>query len=229
MAATKCDPAVSTDVAISPRPRLDLPFQWALGESIRALPPSVQDHVLQSPGTVVLYRGRMRVWRDGGWRGKIAGWLLRVGTLARFMFPETGEEVEFEIEHAVKSHDDGSLSMSWIRTYHFHQVKRRFDALMRFHPTYGPIVLWTGCLGCLQVELCPRVEDNAIVVVSRREWLGVGRFRIPIPGWLKGRPYVRESEEPDGALRIHVEIHNTLLGHFFGYEGRYRKVEATTP
>ena len=161
----------------------------------------------------------MRVWRDGGWRGRLAGWLLRVGTLTRFMFPETGEEVEFQIEHAVNSHDDGSLSMSWIRTFQFDQVKRRFDALMRFHPDQGPIVIWTGCLGCLEVELCPRVEGNAIVVVSRREWLKAGFLRIPIPGWLKGRPHVREWQEPDGALRIQVKIHNTLLGRFFGYEG----------
>ncbi len=86
------------------------------------------------------------------------------------------------------------------------------------------IVNWHGCWGWLQVELCPRVEGNAIVVVSRREWLGLGRLRIPIPGWLKGRPLVREWQEPDGVLRIRVEIHNTLLGHFFGYEGRYYRV-----
>jgi Domain of unknown function (DUF4166) len=170
----------------------------------------------------------MRVWRDGGWKGKLAGLLLRAGALANTMFPETGQEVDFEIEHTVTRHVDGSLSMSWIRTFQFAQVRRRFDALMRFHPDNGPIVIWTGCLGCLQVELCPKVERNAIVVVSRREWLGLGRFRIPIPGWLKGRPYVRESQEPDGALRIHVEIHNTLLGHFFGYEGRYSRVEPAT-
>ena len=51
------------------------PFEWALGESIHALAPRVKEHVLQSPGTVVVYRGRMRVWRDGGRRGWFAGWL----------------------------------------------------------------------------------------------------------------------------------------------------------
>jgi len=58
------------------------PFEWALGESINALAPGVKEHVLQSPGTIVVYRGRMRVWRDGGWRGKIAGGLMRIGILA---------------------------------------------------------------------------------------------------------------------------------------------------
>lgn len=223
------DPAVSLEAHSPPHPQSGLPFQWALGEAIRELAPRVQAHVLQAPGTVVVYRGRMRVWRDGGWRGKLAGWLLRVGALAKTMFPETGEDVDFEMEHTVASHEDGSLSMTWIRTFRFDRVIRRFDALMRFHPDRGPVVDWIGCLGCLHVELCPRVEDGAIVILSRREWLGVGPFRVPIPGWLKGRPHVREWEEPDGTLRIHVEIHNTLLGHFFGYEGRYQRMHETTP
>lgn len=200
------------------------PFQWALGDAVQSLAPKVREHVLQPPGTVVTYRGRMRVWRDAGWRGKLAGWLLHAGARARTMFPETGEDVEFEMQHAVATDGDGCLSMTWIRTFRFDRVTRRFDARMRFCRDRGPIVDWIGGLGCLHVELCPRVEDRAIVVVSRREWLRAGPLKVPIPGWLKGRPHVREWQEPDGALRIRVEIRNTILGQFFGYEGRYRRV-----
>ena len=200
------------------------PFQWALGESIAALAPRVQEHVLQKPGTVVVYRGRMRVWRDGGQRGKFAGWLLRLGVFASFMFPETGEEVDFELKHVVTRHDDGSLGMSWIRTFQFSGVKRKFNAMMCFHQENGPIINWHGCWNLLEVELCPRVEGNEIVVTSRHEWLTLGRLRIPLPKWLMGRPLVREWQEPDGALHIRVEVHNMLLGHFFGYEGIYSKV-----
>ena len=200
------------------------PFEWALGELINALAPRVKEHVLQSPGTVVVYRGRMRVWRDGGRRGKFAGWLLRLGIFASFMFPETGEEVDFELKHVVTSHDDGSLSMSWIRTFGFSGVKRKFNAMMHFYPQNGPIINWRGCWGLLEVELCPRVEGNEIVVMSRREWLTLGFLRIPLPKFLMGRPLVREWQEPNGALHIRVEVHNALLGHFFGYEGTYSKV-----
>lgn len=193
-----------------------------MGDSIHTLAPKVREHVLQPPDTVVMYRGRMRVWRDGGWRGRLAGWLLRVGALARTMFPETGDDVEFEMEHAVSSHEDGSLHMTWIRTFRFPQVTRRFDALMRFHPTQ-PFVDWRGALGFLQVELRPEARDGVIVVSSGREWLRFGPLRIPIPSCLRGRPEVQEREEPDGTLRIRVVIHNAVLGQFFGYEGRYRR------
>lgn len=201
------------------------PFEWALGESIRGLAPAVRDHILQPPGTVVTYRGRMRVTREGGWRGRLTGWLLHLGAIARFMFPDTGDDVDFEIEHAVHRHDDGSLSMSWIRTYRFANTTRRFDAVMRFHPNLGPIVNWYGCWGCLQVELCPRVDGDAIVVVSRRKWVRLGPLRIPIPGLLKGRPHVREQQTANGDLHITVIIRNTLLRRIFGYEGIYSKAE----
>ena len=91
--------------------------------------------------------------------------------------------------------------------------------MMCFHRQNGPIINWHGCWGLLEVELCPRVEGDAIVVISGREWLTLGFFRVPLPKRLMGRPLVREWQEPDGSLHIRVEIHNTLLGHFFGYEG----------
>jgi uncharacterized protein DUF4166 len=208
-----------------PHPRPDRPFQFVLGDAIHTLAPKVKEHVLQPPGTVVTYRGRMRVWRDGGWRGCLAGLLLRVGVLARTMFPETGDDVDFEMEHTVSSHPDDSLSMTWIRTFHFDGISRRFDALMRFGPA-EQFVDWRGAFGCLQVELWPRAEDGAVVVGSGREWLRLGLCRIPIPAWLRGRPEVREWEEPDGTLRIRVEIRNAVLGQFFGYEGSYHRVSA---
>jgi len=199
------------------------PFQWALGDAVESLAPKVREHILQAPGTVVTYRGRVRVWRDGGWKGRVAGWLLRAGAGINTMFPETGQDIGFEMQHAVSINGDGSLCMTWIRTFHFERAARRFDALMRFSRDRGAIVDWFGARRCLQVELCPRVEGQSIVVTSRREWLCLGPLRISIPGWLKGRPHVREWQEPDGTLRIRVEIHNTILGHFFGYEGHYRR------
>jgi hypothetical protein len=223
MLGTEC--TNPTDHAVAKNVSDSRPFQWALGDSIAALAPRVQDHVLQAPGTVVVYRGRMRVWRDGGQRGRMAGWLLRVGVFASFMFPETADDVDFELKHVVTRQDDGSLSMSWIRTFQFSGVKRKFNALMCFHQGNRPIINWHGCWGLLEVELCPHVEGNEIVVISRREWLTLGRLRIPLPQWLMGRPLVRERQEPDGSLHIRVEVHNSLLGHFFGYEGIYRKVE----
>jgi Domain of unknown function (DUF4166) len=197
-------------------------FEWVLGDAVHALAPKVKEHVLQAPGTVVTYRGRMRVWRERGWRGRLTGWLLGVGAFARTMFPETGEGIDFEMDHMVSAHADDTLSMTWMRTFRFDGISRRFDAVMRFHPA-RPFIDWRGAFGCLQVELWPRTEGGAVVVTSGREWLRVGPCRVPIPAVLQGRPAVREWEEVDGTLRIRVEIWNTLLGQVFGYDGAYRR------
>jgi hypothetical protein len=140
------------------------------------------------------------------------------------MFPETGEDVGFEMRHEVALLPDGSLTMTWRRSFDFGSVKRCFDAVMYFRRDHAPVIDWVGAANCLHVQLWPKVENRAIIVDSRREWLRVGVIRIPIPQLLKGRPYVTEEQEADGALRIHVEIHNDLLGQFFGYEGTYRRV-----
>jgi hypothetical protein len=139
------------------------------------------------------------------------------------MFPETAESVDFTMRHEVAIEANGAVSMTWQRSFDFGSVVRRFDATMLFFKDHAPIIDWHGALGCLHVELCPTVRDGAIVVTSRREWLHLGLLRIPIPNVLKGRPYVHESEEPDGTLRIHVQIHNSILGQLFGYEGTYRR------
>lgn len=140
------------------------------------------------------------------------------------MFPETGETVGFVMRHDVAVDRDGRVGMTWSRTFELGSITRRFDAVMYFRQDRAPIVDWVGARNCLQVELCPRVEDETIIVTSAREWIRLGPLRTPIPGFLKGRPYVRESQEPDGSLRIRVEIHNTILGLLFGYEGTYRRV-----
>ena len=208
-----------------PTLRPGLPFVWALAEAVRTLDPKVREHVLQEPGSVLTYRGRLRVWRDGGWRGMVANCLLRLGTSIQTMFPETGQDIEFEMEHAVAQEPDGSLTMTWSRTFRFPMVTRRFNALMRFRHDSRRVVDWIGALGFLHVELCPEAEDGAIVVRSRREWLCAGPLRIPLPDQLAGRPLVREWEDLDGTLRIRVEIHSGILGQFFGYEGSYRRSE----
>jgi hypothetical protein len=218
------NPNSAVNLALAEDADVSRPFEWQLGESVHALAPRVKEHILQLPGTIQVYGGRMRVWRQGGLRGKIAGLLLRIGPLANFLFAETGDEVNFEVKHVVTQHDDGSLMMTWARTFQFSKVTRTFLAMLRFHPQNGPVINWHGCGGMLEVELIPRVEDGAIIVVSRGEWLKFAGLRIPLPKFLMGRPLVREWQGPEGALHIRVEIHNTLLGQFFSYEGTYSRV-----
>ncbi len=79
----------------------------------------------------------------------------------------------------------------------------------------------------LEVELHPRVEGGAICLTSGRQWMRLGRLRMPLPRWLAGQARVCEWEEPDGTFGIRVVIHNPILGDFFGYEGSFQPDRST--
>jgi uncharacterized protein DUF4166 len=202
-----------------------LPFQAALGAAIEAVAPGVKAHFLQQPGTC-RYRGTMRrVWRRSGWRGWLAGPVLRIGSWTDTLFANTGTDVPFELENIVTARPDGRTTMGWTRTFHFREGTRRFHGLMLFSTERGSIVDWLGKTHHLEVELHPRIEEGAIFIDSGRQWLKVGPVRVPVPRWLAGRARIHEWDLPDGSLGIRVTIDNPLLGEFFGYEGSFARVE----
>jgi hypothetical protein len=48
------------------------------------------------------------------------------------------------------------------------------------------IVDWLGKLRHLEVELHVRVEEGAVCLTSGRQWMRLGRLRVPLPRWLAG-------------------------------------------
>jgi hypothetical protein len=198
------------------------PFQAALGGSLDAASPSVREHFARPAGTYA-YRGVMRrVWRRGGWRGRLGSPALWLARFANTLFRNTGTDVPFELVHEVVPEADGSCSIRFRRTFHFPGVVRRFDAHLTYDPARAAIVDRLGRGGLLEVELHPWVDADAgaLCLRSGRQWLRAARYlRVRLPGWLAGAARVREWQEPGGRLGISVVIHNPLLGDFFGYEG----------
>lgn len=202
-----------------------LPFEAALGPGVAQASPRVREHFLQPPGTR-RYRGRMtRVWRARGWRGLVSAPVLWLGSRAHLLFSETGEDVAFELENVVTAHPDGRARMTWTRTFRFPRATHVFHAVMVHDPERGLIDDRLGRRGLLEVELAPRVEHGGVVVDSRRQWLRLGRLRVPLPAWLAGHARIHEWEDAQGRLAIRVTVSNPLLGAFFGYEGSFERVE----
>jgi Domain of unknown function (DUF4166) len=198
-----------------------LPFQGALGPAIESAAPGIRERFLQPSGTR-RYRGAMRrIWRREGWQGRAAGAFLWLGSRAETLFADTGADIPFELENSVTRLADGRAAMTWVRAFHFPRGTRRFSATMVYDPARGAIVDWLGRRGHLEVELHPRVEEGGIAIDSGRQRLRLGRWWLPLPGWLAGRARIREWQEPDGSFGIRVTVSNPLLGDFFGYEGTF--------
>lgn len=163
----------------------------------------------------------------GGVRGLLTAPYLWLGKWLHTLFPDTGENVPFEIENYLYVDPDGHVRMTFNRTFTFPRGQRRFVATMRFDEESQTLLDSLGSGGHLQVELFPSLEGGAITIRSGRQWVqpfGLP-LRIPIPRGLAGEAVVKEWQENSNRLGIRVTITSPWLGDFFGYEGSFERVE----
>ena len=200
------------------------PFAAALGATLGYAAPLVRDHFLHADG-VRHYRGVMtRVWRRRDGLCALALPALWLARLTHTLFPDTGENVPFDLEHAVERLPDGSATVRFARTFHFPRTTRRFAASLTYNPTRRCLSDRLGRGGLLDVELHPWVEAGELRLRSGRQFLRLGNLKLPVPHWLAGHARVREYEAAGNRLGIEVVISNRLLGDFFGYEGAFTEV-----
>jgi hypothetical protein len=141
------------------------------------------------------------------------------------LFPETGEGIPFQIMNRFFIGTDGIARMTFERKLHFPGVERRFEATTRYDEKADVILDALGDRGHLLVELVPTIEDGAITLRSRRQWItpfGLP-IRIPLPRFLAGEATIQEWQESEASLGIRVTISTRMFGAFFGYEGTFER------
>ncbi len=186
------------------------PFVAALGADLDRASPAVRRHLAQERG-VVVHRGVLaRLWRRG-----IAG---RIAAGVLHLEGEIGGPFELRNEIVVRAL--GHPSMLWHR---FHRAGSGIGSI-RFDAGRGLLVDSIGRDGRLEVELAPSVEDRAVVLRSRRQWIRVLGARIPLPRFLFGGARTREWEEPGGRLRLALALEHPFLGPIAGYEAVMEEV-----
>jgi hypothetical protein len=195
------------------------PFVHALGGELDRLATPVREHLLQAEGESLL-AGRLRhSWRRGG----PVGWLL--AKILRVDFRALGPSAPFEMRNRLLPGD----TMLWRRTLQGTRTTIDNVGVMRFDARHGALVDAIGRRRSIEVELIPSVEDAALVLKSRRQWLRVGRMRIPLPRWLAGRARVREWMEPDGRIALRLVLRHPWLGEYGGYEAELANVPLGRP
>ncbi len=199
------------------------PFHSALGNRMSELSPAVQAHFSLTEGSAC-YTGVMkRIWRKEGWQGYLAYPILWLGSFLDTLFPNTGENIPFQLINTIIPIEEGKGNMEWNRSFYFPNGVRHFNALMHYDAENAVILDWFGTLHHLEAELHPATEAGHFVMESGKQRLRLGGLKIPLPSFVAGKAIVREWEQPDGSLGISVTLHNPLLGAFFGYEGSFSK------
>jgi hypothetical protein len=148
---------------------------------------------------------------------------LYVGSWRSIMFPESGQDVPFQIANYAYMDGLGRETVTWIRTF---QTKRprRFDAYMIYSEQRQRIVDYLGTHQHLAVDIDLKVASNGGLSLesgAQRFYEGLVGFSFPM--LFSGVANVREwYDEGSRCFRIEVVVKNRVWGRLFGYRGHFQ-------
>lgn len=197
-------------------------YRRALGAEFDRLHPRIRDRFGFSSTDRVVSVGRGEMERV--WHARWAKLPLMLGATRNLMFADRGRRVPFTVQNAAYVDSFGRETVSWVRTFQFSGVVRRFDAFMVYSPTRRMIVDYLGDHQHLAVDLELGVADNGgIRICSGEQRFYEGMLGFRFPGKLTGTAEVCEWYDDQADLyRIRVEVSNPLFGPVFGYEGSFQ-------
>lgn len=194
----------------------------ALGSEFQRLHPKIQSQYGISGESNAAFVGFGVM--DSVWRGR---WyvvpFLYLGATRRILFPETGQDVRFEIWNYAYLDSFGRETVTWKRTFWFPNRTREFDEYFIFSESRNTPILYAGTHQHLSVDLNFSVDDDgALIVTTGRQRLFVGPLTIPFPRFFSGDAYVRESYNDElNRFEVEVSIANRLWGRILGYGGSF--------
>jgi len=193
-------------------------FEHALGDDFARMHPRLQkrfgmglDSGYASVGTGTMSRVRRGPW----WTVPF----LHIGKIRNILIPDTGSNVPFTIENYPYLDPFGRETITFVREYRVRAKPSRFDATMVLHN--GEVLDYLGTHQHLAVELDLTVEDDGSLLLrsgAQRFYEGPFGFRFPM--LFSGRALLRERFDDEiGRYRISLEVHNSVFGFLFGYDG----------
>jgi hypothetical protein len=196
-------------------------YQIALGEEFKTLHPRIQERFGFSSADRVASIGRgvmQEVWRGGFYTLPF----LYVGTWRRIMFPETAQNVPFQIENYAYRDRFGRETVTWLRTFETRK-RRRFDAYMIYSNQRGKIVDYLGTHQHLAVDIEVKAGNNGgLCLRSGEQRFYEGAFALRFPMLFSGVANVCEwFDDETGKYQINVNVSNKVWGPLFGYRGSF--------
>lgn len=198
-------------------------FARALGEDFGRLQPQLQRRfgVSVAAGYGCVGSGVMREIRKGPW------WVrpfLLLGATRNIMFPESGEDLPFQIDNYPYTDGFGRETVTFVRTMEIGRGKRRrFDATMIYSEAAGRVIDYLGTHQHLAVDLDLSVTaEGGLRLVSGEQRFYEGRIAFRFPAFFTGRAYLNEYfDEAIQRYVIDLEVRHSRFGLLFGYRGEF--------
>lgn len=183
-------------------------YQRVLGSELDGLLPELQTY-FAGHGGIGIGRG---VFEIAGSPRRILRPVLAYLAWRRILFPEFGRDVPFEITNTPTP--DGGLAA--VRTFQFPRRDRPLEDTMRV--VDGELHDFLGRRRGFEVRMSLTVTHGLLQMRSTRQWLHLGRARIPLPRF--ATVSVDESWM-DGRQHVDVRLRSPLLGEWFRYAGSF--------
>lgn len=197
-------------------------YRRVMGREFDELHPRLQEHFSLSAagGIAAICTGTM----ERVWRGRIYTLpLLMLGSGRNITFPETGQNIPFQLENYAYLDSFGRETIAWNRTFYFPHRLRRFDTTMIYSSQRNRLVDYVGTHQKLAVDIHPAAENGGMRLRSgaQRFYEGPVGFRLPM--LFSGDVDVYEwYDDVAESFRIRVVASNSILGKLFGYTGSFR-------
>jgi hypothetical protein len=148
---------------------------------------------------------------------------LYIGAWRRIMFPETGENIPFNIRNYLHLDPLGRETITWIRTFQGPRT-RCFDAYMLYSERRVCIIDYLGTHQHLAVDIDLQVAPNGgLQLRSGAQRFYEGAIGFSFPMLFSGTADVCEwYDDSEQQFRIEVTVTNRTWGRLFGYVGRFK-------
>lgn len=198
-------------------------YRTLLGDNFSRLHPKLQERYRLPSHKPFKACGKMHRIKSGT---KLLLPFYKLVTKTNFLFPETGEEIPFQITNTPYMNESGQAEVYWERLFYFPHVTRHFNAKMTIDLENKIIKDYLGDPSFFYSDLRFDVTNNGhLIIRSGKQKLVFGSIELPIPKMLEGRVIVEEGyDEKKDVFTIHVSIYNNILRRIMMYAGEFTEI-----
>ncbi|MGM7702898.1 DUF4166 domain-containing protein [Pseudalkalibacillus sp. Hm43] len=218
------DTGYEESISIKERGQVEMPsfYENALGSDFNKLHPKIQEkfNISTEDQEAIFCKGVMEEISGPSWVVKP---VKKFGTDRHLIFPERGRDIPFDLEiYAFKDPIDRE-TLSWIRTFHFDKVDRRFDSTMVYSNRFNEIMDYLGNVQATPVGIDLKVtESGGLILSTSKQYFYVGNKRLSVPSGLMVKGIVHEEyDDTADHYKVDITVNNAVLGTVFRYRGTF--------
>ena len=195
-------------------------YRTLLGKQFTKLHPKLQQRYMLQAGQPFRAQGVMHTIQTGT---KLLQPFYYLASKSRFLFPESGERIPFEITNSSRINGKGEVEVYWERVFYFPNAARCFNAKMTVDMKKQLVKDYLGDPSFFYSDLRFDVTSTGhLLIRSGKQKMVFGALEVPMPSVLEGRVVVEEGyDDEKDVFTIYVSIHNDILGRMMMYAGEF--------